>query len=799
MHKRPFRHLPLVLCFGMAASAVTATQSTSTMFTAKVSQGTLTLSQGSDHVAINFVSPDTVHVHVSPNGSNNPPSVMIDPAAPPTPSIEVKTGTHGTVTTLSTTQATLRWDGASGSLQLTNAEGHVLLSQHDLAALIDGRLLLEHDSSDPVYGIGGYNASEDASASLLRTDKQKITAGEQGHAGAPLVWSTGGYAILVDTLSGHFNLTGTQIAISDGSRKDLDYYLMVGSPRQIFADIANISGHTPLFPKWAMGFTNSQWGIDQQELTRVVDTYRTKHIPIDNITLDFDWKAWGEDNYGEFRWNPIKFPDGPNGALKKQMDARGIHLTGIMKPRIHLDTVEGRYASAHGFWVPHEKVSDDYFSHQPVKDINFDLAVARQWFGDLAIKYGYAYGISGWWNDEADTVGSTTEFLNMQRALYDSQRAVTKQRVWSINRNFWLGAQRYAYGLWSGDINTGFANMAAQRVRMLSAINVGAMQWGMDGGGFRGGTPTPENYARWIQFGAFTPIFRVHGDFGQKRQPWVYGPVAEKSATDAIRLRYALIPYIYSYEHGRRMGGVGLVRPLLFDWPHDANVSNDINSWLFGDWLLVSPVVKQGQTAKDIYLPVGQWTNWFSGKVYDGGQTIHLAVDAKHWSDIPLFVRDGAIIPSQPPMDYVGEQPLTLLDVDVFPADQRSAFDYYDDDGSSYDYEHGAYFIQQLSVQQVDDNLQFDIGEVAGSFRPALKFYLLKIHGYAANAVSGTDRAEPFNNLASLRGSHSEGWSTGTDRFGAVTYVKVTAAKVRKLRLVWGKTSTRSLSHDSAD
>ncbi|MCS5144002.1 glycoside hydrolase family 31 protein, partial [Klebsiella pneumoniae] len=127
-----------------------------------------------------------------------------------------------------------------------------------------------------------------------------------------------------------------------------------------------------------------------------------------------------------------------------------------------------------------------------------------------------------------------------------------------------------------------------------------AMQWGMDGGGFRGGKPTPENYARWVQFGAFTPIFRVHGDFGQKRQPWVYGPVAEQAATAAIRLRYALIPYIYSYEHSRRTDGVGLVRPLLFDWPHNANVRNDIDSWLFGDWLLVSPVVAQGQTTKDL-------------------------------------------------------------------------------------------------------------------------------------------------------------------------------------------------------
>ena len=369
----------------------------------------------------------------------------------------------------------------------------------------------------------------------------------------------------------------------------------------------------------------------------------------------------------------------------------------------------------------------------------------------------------------------------MQRALYDGQRAISNQRVWSVNRNFWLGSQRYAYGLWSGDIPTGFASMAGQRARMLSAINVGAMQWGMDGGGFKNGTPTPENYARWIQFGAFTPIFRVHGDFGQKRQPWVYGPVAEKAATDAIRLRYALIPYIYSHEYTRRSTGVGLVRPLLFDWPHDPQLRNDVDAWLFGDWLLVSPVVEPGQTSKDIYLPAGRWTDWFSGKVYEGGQSIHLAIDSKTWGDIPLFIRDGAIIPTQPPMDYVGQHPLTQLDVEIFPATKRSTFDYYDDDGSTYDYEHGAYFLQPLSAQRRGNTVQIELGAASGSFKPALQFYLLKIHGGAAAHISGDLKL--FDDLDTLQHSSGEGWARGHDRYGDVTWARVSATRAAKITL----------------
>jgi len=780
------------LCLGLALASFAAgtthatTPPTSSM--APIVNHDIAIDLGADQLTVRFVAPGIVHVQHRRAGATDAPALVIDRDAT-LPGVEsVRADDSAGEPTLTTRSASVRWDRQHRQLQIDDAQQRRLL-QIDLAPAQRGTLNLRHDPHDALYGIGGYNATEDASAGMLRTGTQVAMAGEQGHAGAPFVWSSAGYGVLLDSDGATFTLAPGTIRAEDATRRHVDYYILLGTPAQIFAELAQLSGRTPLFPKWAMGFTNSQWGIDQKELLQIVDTYRARHIPLDNITLDFDWKAWGEDDYGEFRWNPAKFPDGPSGALKKRMDARGIKLTGIMKPRIHVDTVEGRYASAHGFWVPGEKVSDDYFSHKPVKNIDFDLAAARRWFGNLAIKYGYDHGITGWWNDEADTTGSDTEFMNMQRALYDSQRAVSNQRVWSINRNFWLGSQRYAYGLWSGDIATGFASMAGQRARMLSAINVGAMQWGMDGGGFKDGTPTPENYARWIQFGAFTPIFRVHGELGQKRQPWVYGPVAEKAATAAIRLRYALIPYIYSYEHARRATGVGLVRPLLFDWPDDPNLRNDVDSWLFGDWLLASPVVVQGQTAKDIYLPAGRWTDWFSGKAYDGGRSIRLAIDSKTWSDIPLFVRDGAIIPTRAdPVDYVGEQPLTQLDVDVFPAAQRSTFDYYDDDGSSYDYEHGAYFLQSISAQRRGDTVRVELGAASGSFKPALRFYLLKVHGHTAGAVTGGGKSLPsFADPDALQRSQGEGWAGGRDRFGAVTWVRIAAGAPQDVVLSPGR------------
>lgn len=464
-----------------------------------------------------------------------------------------------------------------------------------------------HNTADNFYGVNGYDAWENSTLRLLKQFNKTIPikAGMQGYCGGPFVWSTDGYGVLVDTDGGNLSLSKDKINFSKISKKDIECYIIVGTPKEILAGLSNISGKSPMFPKWAMGFTNSEWGIDEDELLSIVNTYRKKNIPIDNYTLDFDWKDWGANNYGDFKWDTVNFPDGPSGKLKKIMDSKGIKLTGILKPRIHTDKIQGEYATKHNFWYPKKEPYIDYFSHQFVNDLNFALPACRNWFFDN-LKKSFDTGIIGWWNDEADEGFDNDEFLNMERAMYYGQRNYSKLRVWSLNRNFYLGAQCYAYGLWSGDIDTGFKSMAMQRERMLSASDLGVTKWGMDSGGFKG-TPTPENYARWIEFSAFVPEFRVHGERMEQRQPWYYGATAEKAAKNAIQLRYKLIPYIYSYERTAYETGISISRPLLFDYPTDKNVANYVDAWMFGDYLLVSPVVDQGQKIKKIYLPKGSY------------------------------------------------------------------------------------------------------------------------------------------------------------------------------------------------
>ena len=776
--------LTVLLGLGLVPVALAAPDTT-TAQVQDVASDHLQLALGDGTVTLQLTAPGVLHVHYLPKSGATPANLVMNPQPANATPFQPQVQQDGDTVTLRSDRLVATWNKRSGKLDVSDAQGHPLLQQADLAALAQGRIVLDHAAGDALYGIGGYDAfDKNTSAGVLRHGRQVAKAGEQGNPGAPFVWSTAGYGVLVDCDGADFDLAHGRITVDKTARPDSDYYILVGTPPQLMGELADLSGHAQLFPKWANGFINSQWGIDEKEFRDIVATYRAKHIPLDAFTFDFDWKDWGKD-WGEFSWNPVKFPDGPTGKLKSDMDALGVHMTGIMKPRVHVDTVEGRYATEHDLWLPGEKASPDYFSHLPVKDIDFDKPEARPWWFNDHLKHSLDTGIVGWWNDEADTTPSNTQFLNMQRATYDGQRAYSKLRVWSINRAFWLGAQRYAYGLWSGDISSGFASMAGQRERMLSAIDAGVTQWGMDGGGFHG-HPSDENYARWIEFGAFTPIFRVHGDDNEKRQPWRYGPVAEAAAAKAIRLRYSLLPYIYAYQRRASAYGVGLVQPLNFVWPDDAKLRNDVDAWLFGDWLLVSPVVAQGQTDKQVYLPAGTWTDWSSGKTYQGNQTITVATDAKSWDDIPLFIREGAIIPTQPTMDWTGEHPVTTVDVDVFPAAQASHFDYYDDDGASYDYAQGAYFLQRLATQRTGDTVSFSTAAAEGGYHPALRSYLVRVHGVAAATVDGS--LQHYATPAALEAAAGEGWSTGGDRYGAFTVLKLDAGAAHDVTLHAGTT-----------
>lgn len=741
---------------------------------------TLEVDVEDNKLIIQICDDDILRVNYLPRGKKDTLTPVIDNIDFDYNGATIDTNTNPI--TIKTPKMMVKINKETGRISVYDADGSLLIKEQDIENPYNDGVKFNYDTQDQFYGIYATGAGSSA-GTILRNDGGTAKAGSQGEGGAPFVWSTRGYGVLVDSVVGRFSISEKEIIFRANTKKDIEYFIMVGRPEEIFSSVAQISGRAPMFPKWSMGFHNTEWGIDQEELTNIVNTYREKNIPIDSYILDFDWKAWGEDNYGEFRWNDEKFPDGSSGKLKEAMDEKGIKMSGIMKPRLHVDTEQGRYATEKGFWWPDKKNYPDYFSKKLVNDLDFSIQECREWYFDH-IKGAFDTGIIGWWNDEADEGFDSLQFLNMQRALYEGQRSYSSQRVWSINRNFLLGAQRYAYALWSGDIRTGFKSMADQREKMLSSINIGQMKWSMDTGGFSGPESTPENYTRWMQFSAFTPIFRVHGTENTQRQPWFFGEQAEKVSKDVMELRYKLIPYIYSYEWKTYSKGVGLVKPLIFDYPEDRKVVDCLDSWMFGDYLLVSPVVEEGQVEKEIYLPEGTWIDYFTGKRYSGNQTIKYPINAETWEDIPLFIKEGAIIPSQDFINYVGEKPVTNIYVDVFPSNNETSFLYYDDDGLSYNYEKGEYFIQTMKTKIEGDKVIFNISPKEGNYNPELQYYIVKIHSKGANNINLNDSIlKEHSDIDSLLNSDEEGWIKTSDIYGEVNYIKVRGGESIKIIL----------------
>jgi alpha-glucosidase len=748
---------------------------------------------GSSVLEVQVLEDQLVRVHVQPNGESTPRTLVLDPHPELHKPSAVHESEHDGTFTISTPSLRVSiLEKVPFSITFADGNGHELLHSPDpFGEAHNARVTMLHAPDDTLYGISGLGLQE-TSKGLTRDNGGKVVAGIQGDSGAPFLFTVR-YGLLVDSDGGKFTTKPGSFTFAYDSRPDVEYFVLAGPPLQTMAALSRLVGPPPLPPEWTLGFLNSQYSSTQFEVQQIIQTYRRKQIPIDGFILDFDWKAWGEDNYGEWRWNstngpgnvaPDKFPDGASGLFAQELAADGVKLAGILKPRI-LTTVFGdpnksteaaAYATAHNLWYPNDPPMRDYYSERMARNLDFNNPETRTWYWYHLLPAFHA-GMTAWWDDEADYSGNTIfnnfEFLNMGRMLYDGQRADSNIRVWSINRNFYLGASRYGYALWSGDIETGFASMAYQRHRMLAALDTGESHWSMDTGGFHG-HPSPENYARWMEFAAFVPIMRVHGTYGEKRQPWVYGPIAEAAARNAIDLRYELLPYIYSYEYRDSEGEVGLVRPLFWEFPADPQSATIDSEWMFGDALLVAPVVAKGATSKAVYLPPGQWFDYASGKHDAGTQTVAVPVDAETWKDIPLFVRSGSIVATQPLEQYIGQHPVTQLTLDIFPSKTMAAFTTYDDDGETYNYEKGEDLHQEITAQIKSRQTEITIYGASGHYASPLLTYLLRIHT-AAQRVYFNGKRLPEVAPSALSSAPGINWAATNDRFGPVVLLQVAA------------------------
>ncbi|MGA8670595.1 MAG: TIM-barrel domain-containing protein [Terracidiphilus sp.] len=484
----------------------------------------------------------------------------------------------------------------------------------------------------------------------------------------------------------------------------VDYYFLYGpDPSKVVTEYRELTGAAPLLPRWAYGFWQCRERYSSQQ--QILDTaaeFREKKIPVDVLVQD--WQYWGK--YG---WNALRFDESayPNPAeMMSELHRQNFHVvisvwakfgaeTAVDKEfvadklvlRSPASTGEPGEANEHENWA-------DLFNPQAQKMFWSDIN--RNLFGE---------GLDGWWLDasepEGDPLKNDTTFLGPGRkvrnafplfetsAVYQGQRATSEdKRVVILTRSAYTGEQRNGTIAWSGDISGNWETLRRQIPAGLSFAMSGFPYWTTDIGGFFRPVDqytSPEYHElliRWFQFGAFCPIFRVHG-FRSETEMWKYGTEVEKILRQYDELRYRLLPYIYSAAWGVTDRGEIIMKALPFAYPQDASVRQVSDQFLFGDSLLVNPVTEPLATSRNVVLPAGDnWVDFWTGQTYRGGQTI--VADAP-LNRIPILVKEGSIVPMGPVVQSAAEQQ-EPLEIRVYRG-KDARFDLYEDSGDGYTYE----------------------------------------------------------------------------------------------------------------
>ncbi|BDI30386.1 hypothetical protein CCAX7_24370 [Capsulimonas corticalis] len=643
--------------------------------------GEETISAPNLKITVSAVDPSTFHLVAFPIDGAAPPVSPFVAETAPWARAAVRRGAGGAVT-VKTAEGTLEVQ-ADGRVRLLDHLGHALLSPGTLGAA-DGAvtLTLAHDKAERFYGAG--NESRNHSGDL--THPAGTTAVGNGYTRVPFLWSTGGWSLFVAN-----NLTGGTWRDDAGTltwttpAPYLDLYLSVAPNGYGLLDaFSRLTGRAPIPPRWTFGFMQSRWGYDDAaDVQDKWSQFRDRKIPVDTFIYDYDWFQ------NDWEFNPKKFPS----DILPKMKQLGLHFVGIRKPRVTGANLD--FARNQG-WV---------LSSPLGTDLRFDVPAAGYWWWSHHIPLVQA-GADGWWNDEIEQ--SADEGFLMARTEWEGTRVMTPRRVWSINRAWAPGMQRYGGTVWTGDIDSDWSTLQNQPGTLLNWSMAGMPYIAEDIGGFQS-TPSPELYARWIEQGVFIPIMRAHGTLGSPRWPWAFGADVEAATKKAIELRYRLIPYFYTLAAQTEATGAPIMRPLFLEFPNDEKTQNLKDEWMVGNRLLAAPVLAEGG-ARDITLPAGRWYDFNTGAGVDGGQIQHIqaALDT-----IPAYVRAGTILPLGPVIQSTSLGAEDPLEVRVYPGADAS-FTLYEDDGDTYAYQTGA--SSRIPMRWDDRTKTLTVGARAGSF-----------------------------------------------------------------------------------
>ena len=564
-----------------------------------------------------------------------------------------------------------------------------------------------------------------------------------------------------------------KLSIWSEMARDMDYYFIAGKNfDEVISGYRTLTGKASLYPKWVLGFWQSRERYkSSQEIEETLAEFRKRHIPVDNIVQD--WNYWKLDSWGSHEFEADRYPN-PQAMLDNVHKMHGRFMISVW-PKFY-DTVKNYKELDKKGWMYHQAVKDDIHDWLGFRGSFYDAydAGARKMFWrqmdeNLYSKYNHdgIAGVDAWWMDASEpnvrdctpmwyrkalsgptALGTSTEFFNAYStvnadAIYNGQRSVYKgkdnePRVFLLTRSGFAGEQRFSTATWSGDIATRWEDMRAQMTAGLNYSMSGVPFWGMDQGGFcvenryvaaqqlydKTGVENEdlkewrELQTRWNQFGAFIPLFRAHGQW-PLREIWNIAPdnhPAYKSFVYYDKLRYRLMPYLYSMAGWAHFKDYTLMRALVMDFNGDKEVENIGNQWMFGPALMACPVGYYKARNRSVYFPKQSgWYDLYTNEYIEGGQS--LVVDAPY-ECIPVYVREGAIIPFGPEMEWSDEKPAELINLYVY-AGKNGSFQLYEDEGVNYNYEKGKYATIDITYDDASKTVKF--GARKGQFNGMLK------------------------------------------------------------------------------
>ncbi len=551
-----------------------------------------------------------------------------------------------------------------------------------------------------------------------------------------------------------------QLSIWSEMSPDMDYYFIAGqNTDEVISGYRTLTGKAPVYPKWVLGFWQSRERYQSSEdIESNLKKFRDLHIPVDNIVQD--WNYWPIDAWGCHNFESARYPN-PQAMLDSVHSMHGRFMISVW-PKFYDTTKNYKELDSKG-WMYHQAITDDIHDWLGYRGSFYDAydAGARKMFWrqmDENLYTKYKQGIDAWWMDASEpnvrdctpmwyrkalcgptALGTSTEYFNAYSivnadAIYNGQRSVNpNQRVFLLTRSGFAGEQRYSTATWSGDIATRWEDMRAQMTAGLNLSLAGHPFWGMDQGGFcvenryvaaqqefdKTGNENAdlkewrELQTRWNQFGCFVPLYRTHGQW-PTREVWNIAPADHKAYQTIVaydKLRYRLMPYLYSMAGMVHLKDYTMMRALVMDFNGDDNIYDIKDQWMFGPALMACPVGEYQKYSRNVYLPKQKgWYDFYTGKYYAGGETI--VADAPY-EKIPVFVPEGSILPVGPEMEWSDQKKAELIDLYVY-AGKDGEFTLYEDEGTNYNYEKGKY--ATFDIRYNDAQKTVTIGARKGSF-----------------------------------------------------------------------------------